>query len=296
MMPTLNRKIGSFMTALCACFISFSPAAAQQQDSNALGKIKHAQSAVVDCSACPRALAKAGPAAREALASWNRFQIVDDPKQADLIFMFSGNPYLGDYLTRKGPDERPVKIDSTILTIIDSHTGAELWSDYRHWGSWRVSSATKDLIDELRSEMEVEAKKWTLDEVLACSGAPAYRPFAFSTADAALANPNGGVKRVDGEPNRLSVNLSSAPDFCRRVQLVIGHDNKINAFEVVASESDGLDVTDILAQADRFQFTSGKDAQTQRPYFIAQSRERKIRIRFDVQGRRMALSGVVYSY
>lgn len=250
----------------------------------------------IDCSACPRGLAAAGKAAREALATWSRFRIVEDPKQADLIFMFSANPYPGDYLTRKGPDQRPVKIDRTIMTVIDPHTGEELWSDSRIWGSWRVTSATKDLIDELRSEMEVETRKWTLDDVLRCSGAPAYQALAFMTPEAALAKPELGVRRMEDAPNRLTVSSPNAPDFCRRAQLVVGADNRIAGFEVVASQSDALDVADILEQADRYQFTSGKDPRTQRSYFTAQSRDRKIVIQFDVQGHRTVLSRVIYSY
>ena len=282
---------------LCACAVCLpSAAAGQERESSALGKIKRATSVAIDCSACPRTLAKAGTTAKQALIDWKRFRIVDDPKEADLIFMFSGNPYLGDYLTRKGPDTRPVKIDGAIMTVIDPHTGRELWSDSRHWGSLRVASATKDLIDELRSDLESESKKWTLDDVLRCSGTPVYQTFAFLTPEAALTKSVAGVSRMDEAPDRLRIGSPEAPDFCRRAQLVTGSDRKITGFEVVASESDSLDVADILEQADRFQFTSGKDPRTQRVFFTAQSRDRKVLIEFEGQGHQMILSRVRYAY
>jgi hypothetical protein len=55
-------------------------------------------------------------------------------------------------------------------------------------------------------------------------------------------------------------------------------------------------VAEVLAQADRFQFTSGKDAQTESVYFTAQSKDKKVLIEFEVRGRRMSLARVRYSY
>lgn len=287
-----------FIAIIFACVVCLPSAAARQGDerSPALGRIKRAESAAIDCSACPRALAQAGKTAKQMLLAWNRFRLVDDPKQADLVFMFSANPYLGDYLTRKGPDTRPVRIAGTIMTVIDARTGEELWTDSRRWGSWRVASATSDLIDELRGEMEVESKKWTVDDVLRCRGTPAYQAFAFLTPDAALTKSVAGVSRIAEASDRIRVSSPDAPEFCRRAQLVIGPDNKIDGFEVLASESDALDVADVLERADRFEFTSGKDPGTQKVYFTAQTRDDKILIRFDVQGHRTVLSRVRYSY
>jgi hypothetical protein len=161
--------------------------------------------------------------------------------------MFSANPYLGDYLTRKGPDKRPVKIDG----VIDPQTGREVWSNSKTCGSWRVASATKALIEELRSEMEVASKKWTVDDIFAYSGAPAYQPFAFLTPDAELAKTDVGIGRVPEAPDRLRVSPPGAPDFRRQAQLVVGANNKIAGFEVAATQSDSLDVADIPEHADR---------------------------------------------
>jgi hypothetical protein len=272
------------------------PAQAQDQPDFSLGKIKKATSAAIDCSDCPRSLANAGKAAQQALSAWDRFRLVDDPQQADILFILSANSYIGDYLTRKGPDERPIKIDSTFVTVIDPHTGEELWSDSRNWGSWRVAGATKALIDELRGELEAETKKWTLDDIFRCNSDPAYRHFAFLTRDAALAKPGAGVRPMDDAPNRLIVNSPDAPDFCRRAQLVIGDSNKISRFEVIALPSDALDVGDVLEQADHFDFGSGKDPRTERVYFNARSKDNKVLIEFTIEGRRPVLSKVTYFY
>jgi hypothetical protein len=282
---------------ICFCMLSFTLcAAAQDGGFPALGRIKRANTVAIDCSACPRSLAQAGKVARQQLQAWDRFEIVEDPKQADLVLMFSANPYLGDYLTRKGPDTRPVRIDGVIMTVIDPHTGQELWSDSKRWGSWRVASATKALIEELRGEMEVESKQWTLDDVLRCSETGVYQQFGGLSPGEALAKPELGARPAPDDADRLIVQSSETPDFCKRAQLIVGADGKIHGFEVVTTESDSLDVADVLARADRFAFTSGKDASTQQVYFIAQTRDGKMSIQFIEQGRRAALARVKYLF
>jgi hypothetical protein len=287
-----------FIVQICACAIFVPSAAAQQppRKSTDLAKIKEATTVAIDCSACPRSLANARKAAHQALDTWKRFRVVEDPKEADLVFMFSGNPYLGDYITRDGPDQRPVRILSTIMTVIDPHTGKELWSDSRQWGSLRVGGATNSLIDELRGDLEAESTKWTVDDVLRCSDSPAFRPFAFLTPEAALAIPELGVSKIADASDHLKANVRNAPKFCSRAQLIVGRDKKIDGYEVVASPSDVLDVADVLERADRFQFASGKDPRNNAVTFTARSLDGKVVIQFEVQGHRTVLSRVEYSY
>ncbi len=85
--------------------------------------IRRAKTVAVVCDACPRGMAKAKQAAFEELTVWKRFAIVPDPRSADLIFLFSANPYRGDYVTRDGPDSRPVHIETTYMNIVDPRTG-----------------------------------------------------------------------------------------------------------------------------------------------------------------------------
>jgi len=118
-------------------------------------KITQARSVYIDCDACPRAMAVAWSSAFQVLTEWGRFDIVPDPKKADLIFMFSANQYLGDYLTRDGPDTRPVYIKITFMDVIDPSTGKSLWSDDRWWGSFFVAEATRDLISEFKGHLAV---------------------------------------------------------------------------------------------------------------------------------------------
>jgi hypothetical protein len=119
-------------------------------------KIKRAKTVVIVCDACPRGMAKAKQAAFEEVLDWKRLTIVPDPKHADLIFLFSANRYLGDYITRDGPDTRPVHVEITYFNVLDPRTGQSLWGDYERVGSWFVGSATKDLIKELREIMEAD--------------------------------------------------------------------------------------------------------------------------------------------
>jgi hypothetical protein len=118
--------------------------------------VSQAKSVYIDCDACPRGMAAAWLAAFEGLTDWGRFDIVPDPKRADLVFLLSANPYLGDYITRDGPDKRPVRVDITYMDVVDPHTGESLWDDSRRWGSFFVARATKDLIVEFKEELEVE--------------------------------------------------------------------------------------------------------------------------------------------
>ena len=258
-------------------------------------KVMEAKSVLIVCE-CPRGMAVAERRAFQELQRWGRFQIVHQRDKADLVFLFSGNKYLGDYLTRDGPDTRPVSIDFTIMTVVDVRTGENLWSDSRRWGSWRVDHATKELLAELREQIEEQTKKWTMDAVLMCSVSPELTAFARMPVEEALAKSESGVSRIAGSPDHLTVSPPLAPDFCKRAQLVVGPDNKIVAFEVLASQADVLDVTEVLQQADRFDFAGGKDASSDQVYFSAQSKDKKLLIRFEVQSRRSVLSWVRYSY
>jgi hypothetical protein len=119
-------------------------------------KVTQAKSVYIDCDACPRGMAAARQAALQELADWKRFQVLPDRRKTDLIFLFSANPYLGDYITRDGPYAMPVSINITFMNVIDSGTGESLWTDSRRWGSWRAGEATKDLIVEFRAQLEAE--------------------------------------------------------------------------------------------------------------------------------------------
>jgi hypothetical protein len=258
-------------------------------------KIMQASSVYVDC-VCPRALGVARETALQQLQSWGRFQISPNRRETDLVFLFSGNPYLGDYITRDGPDKRNVAIEFTIMTVIDPNTGKSLWTDSRRWGSWRVSGATKDLIDDLRQQMEDQTKKWSLNDILMCSVTPVYAGFAHLTPEEALAKSDSGTGKASGTPDHLMLTSPDAPAFCQRAEFVFGPEHRIVGFEVNASRADILDVGNILQRAEDFDFTGGKYASGDRVYFIAQSKDKKILIQYNVEGRRLVLSRVSYSY
>ena len=119
-------------------------------------KVIQAKSVYIDCDSCVRGMEKANRAAVESLADWKRFTLAQDPKKADLVFLFSANPYLGDYVTREGTDKRPVQIVNTYMNVVDPRSGASLWGDASISGSWRVAGATKGLIGEFRARLEAE--------------------------------------------------------------------------------------------------------------------------------------------
>jgi hypothetical protein len=259
-------------------------------------KILRSDTIYIDCSACPRTLAAAGKTANLELQDWGRFKIVDTPRGADLIFLYGGNPYEGDYITRDGPDTRPVHIETTFMTVIDAQTGAGLWTDARKWGSLRVAAATKDLISELRRQMEEQVKKWTLDQILECNHTTAYAIFAFLTPEQALDRGAGKVERVPNVPDRLLLTSSDVPEFCRRAGLIIGPQNKITGYEVVTYGDQLLDVGDVLEKSDQFNFTSGKYKDSDIKYFRARRKDNDMAIEYRIEGHRTVLARVTYFF
>jgi hypothetical protein len=115
-----------------------------------------------------------GKAALTQLKKWGRFQIVQDKKQADLIFLLSASAYRGGYIILAGgqtgtiDSNGPVRLDpvpdpgwhapvrSAFLTVIDPKTGNNLWSDSHIWGGLLTgtNSAGERLIKELQKQMK----------------------------------------------------------------------------------------------------------------------------------------------
>jgi hypothetical protein len=291
-MRKLIRLLGIL---LCAAFLVPSALARKTELPLVPTKIMQANSVYVDC-VCPRGLASARETALQQLQSWGRFHISQQRRQTDLVFLFSGNPYLGDYVTRDGPDDRPVKVDLTIMTVIDPNTGQTLWTDSRRWGSLRVRGATKDLIEELRQQMEGQVKKWSLNEILLCGVTPVYSGFAHLTPEEALAKSNSGTAKVSGTPENLILSSPDAPAFCKRAEFLLGPEHRIIGFKVFASRTDELDVDEVVQRADQFDFAGGKYSNSEQVYFNAQSKDRKILIQFTVDGHRSVLSLVSFFY
>ena len=293
---SLMRRLTQLLVILF-CMAAFVPAAlAKKAERPPLpAKIVKANLVYVDC-VCPRALAAAQETALQQLQSWGRFQISQSRRETDLVILFSGNPYLGDYVTRDGPDKRPVAIEFTIMTVIDPITGQTLWTDSRRWGSWRVKGATKDLIEELREQMESEAKSWSLNDILMCSVTPVYAGFAHLTPEEALAKAGSGTGNVSGTPDHLMLTSPDAPDFCKSAEFVVSPEHRIVGFEVSASRADDLDIGEVLQRGDRFDFTGGKYADGDQVFFSAQSKDKKVLSQFNVEGHRSVLSRVSYFY
>ena len=108
------------------------------------------------------------------LKKWGRFKIVKDPKQADLIFLFSADPYKGGYVVYSGGqtgtiekggniEEDPIPtfnkaapVRYAYLTVIDPKTGERLWDDSHVWGGLLTgfNSVGQRLVNELRQQIE----------------------------------------------------------------------------------------------------------------------------------------------
>jgi hypothetical protein len=115
-----------------------------------------------------------GDKALRQLKKWGRFKIVKDPKQADLIFLLSADPYKGGYIIYSGGQtgtiEKGGKIEAdpvpnynkaspvryAYLTVIDPKTGESLWNGSHVWGGLLTGfdKAGEHLISELRKQIE----------------------------------------------------------------------------------------------------------------------------------------------
>lgn len=108
------------------------------------------------------------------LKRWGRFKIVKDPKQADLIFLLSADPYKGGYIVYSGGETGTIEKSGNIaedpvptfrkaapvryayLTVIDPETGEKLWDGSHVWGGLLTgfNSVGQHLVNEFRHEIE----------------------------------------------------------------------------------------------------------------------------------------------
>jgi hypothetical protein len=115
-----------------------------------------------------------GDKALAELKKWGKFQIVFDPRQADLVFLLSADPYKGgNIIFASGQtgiaDDGHVTEDTVpnfnkqsptryaYLTVIDSKTRDNLWSDSHLWGG--LLTGFDGVGQKLIKELEKQTKK-----------------------------------------------------------------------------------------------------------------------------------------
>jgi hypothetical protein len=114
-----------------------------------------------------------GSEAKSQLIKWARFQIVDDPKRADIILMLSADPRKAGAIIYSGGETGNVDKNGNInedavptfgkqapvryayLTVFDGHTGQKLWERDHQWGGILTGrhSVGARLISALRKQM-----------------------------------------------------------------------------------------------------------------------------------------------
>lgn len=115
-----------------------------------------------------------GKKASAELSKWGRFQIVSDPKKADLIVLLSTDPGQGGNLIVSGgqtatidsqghveEDRVPTfhKLDPerrAFLTVIDARSGTNLWSSSQRWGG--LLTGVDNVGEHLVREFEKQAR------------------------------------------------------------------------------------------------------------------------------------------
>ena len=115
-----------------------------------------------------------GKNALEQLKKWGKFQLVADPKQADLVILLSVDSYNGgSIIFASGQtgriDDGHITEDSVpnynkqsptryaYLTVIDRKTGENLWSDKHLWGG--LLTGFNSVGERLIKELEKQSKK-----------------------------------------------------------------------------------------------------------------------------------------
>lgn len=108
-----------------------------------------------------------GANAQAELKKWNRFRVVDNQKQADLVFLLSLEPYRGPDSqsdnngeldngdvghTPRWNQQKPTRY--AYLTVIDPKTGMGLWTAEHIWGGLLTgfNSAGERLVKELEKQ------------------------------------------------------------------------------------------------------------------------------------------------
>jgi hypothetical protein len=114
-----------------------------------------------------------GISALAQLRKWGRFQVVQDKKAADLIFLLSADPYQGGYVIFASGQTGTMDADGHIqqdrvpgynrlapvrdayLTVIDPRSGENLWSDSHVWGGLLTgaNSAGARLVRRLQKQI-----------------------------------------------------------------------------------------------------------------------------------------------
>jgi hypothetical protein len=108
------------------------------------------------------------------LNKWGKFQLVTDPKEADLVFLLSADPYKGGAIVFASGQtgsidngrvtEDPIpdynKLSPTryaYLTVINPKTGDNLWNRKHVWGG--LLTGFNSVGERLIKELETQTKK-----------------------------------------------------------------------------------------------------------------------------------------
>ena len=123
--------------------------------------------------------AAVGKKALAELRNWGRFQIVGDPKEADLIILLTTDPEQGGNLIVSGGqtatidsgghvEEDPVPtynklqpVRHAFLIVADARTGANLWSSSQRWGGLLTGfdSVGERLVREFEQETHIAEQR-----------------------------------------------------------------------------------------------------------------------------------------
>ena len=158
------------LTFLVTSLLLATPANAQKQMAQAQ-KISSAKTVYFQNETASDAV---GKNAEAQIKKWGKYQLVANPKQADLIFLLSADAYNGgNIIFASGQtgsvDKGGINVDPVpdynkqaptrfaFLTVIDPKTGENLWSDRHQWGG--LLTGFNSVGERLVKKLENQTKK-----------------------------------------------------------------------------------------------------------------------------------------
>jgi hypothetical protein len=164
------RRFAGFVLSAAAVFLVAAGTGLAQKQMAQSARMKAAKTAYfVDRTGADAA----GAETLAQLKKWGRFQMVGDRKNADVVILFTADPYHGGEITTASGETGRME-DGTLkkdpipnynsaaptrdayLSVVDSKTGDLLWSDSHVWGGvlTGANSAGARMVKKLEKEMK----------------------------------------------------------------------------------------------------------------------------------------------
>lgn len=98
---------------------------------------------------------------KQVLQKWGRLEIVDDPKQADIVLEISSQRSTDSVFVSTSSAHGSVGISEvlTVVSVTQAATGKRLWTGANQWvANWTAKIIVKSIVNGLRIDVEKQEK------------------------------------------------------------------------------------------------------------------------------------------